>query len=49
MTSMAVSIAAMNRHGAGTVADSLHMIHKEEAESESGPGMGFLNLKAHPR
>lgn len=38
------------RHGPGAVANSLHLIHKQEAERAlTGNGVGFWKLKVHPR
>lgn len=35
-------------HGAGVVAENLHLIHKKERELDWN-GVGFGNLKSHPQ
>jgi hypothetical protein len=43
-----VGSIVVGRHGAGTVAGSLDLIHKHRAQRElTGDGMGFWNLKVH--
>jgi hypothetical protein len=48
---MAVMVRKMaaGRHGAGAVAESLHLIHvgQRGREELTGNGMGFRNFKAH--
>lgn len=40
--SMHSSSIAAGRHGAGTVSESLHLVHNREAESkQTGNGVGF--------
>lgn len=42
-----VWIMATGRHGTEAIDLNLYLIHKCETESETGPDMGFLNLKVN--
>lgn len=47
VTTMTESTAAADRHGPGAIANSLHLIHKQEAERAlTGNDVGFLKTQS---